>query len=30
MHGYGAERLLSRLADILVPNWMMGKPAALT
>ena len=27
-HGYGAESSLSRLADILVPNWMIGKPAA--
>ena len=26
-HGYGAESLLSRPADILVPNWMIGKPA---
>ena len=27
-HRYGAESLLSRPADILVPNWMIGKPAA--
>ena len=27
-HGYGAESSLSRPADILVPNWMIGKPAA--
>ena len=27
-HGYGADSLLSRPADILVPNWMIGKPAA--
>ena len=27
-HGYWAESLLSRPADILVPNWMIGKPAA--
>ena len=27
-HGYGAECSLSRPADILVPNWMIGKPAA--
>ncbi|KAL5473662.1 hypothetical protein EMCRGX_G028172 [Ephydatia muelleri] len=27
-HGYGAEKSLSRPADILVPNWMIGKPAA--
>ena len=27
-HGYGAESLLRRPADILVPNWMIGKPAA--
>ena len=28
LRGYGAESLLSRPADILVPNWMIGKPAA--
>ena len=27
-HGCGADRSLSRPADILVPNWMIGKPAA--
>ena len=27
-HGYGAESSFSRPADILVPNWMIGKPAA--
>eukprot|EP00731_Ephydatia_muelleri_P007139 Em0003g1387a len=26
--GYGAESSLSRPTDILVPNWMIGKPAA--
>ena len=25
-HGWGADRSLSRPADILVPNWMIGKP----
>ena len=28
VHGCGADRSLSRPADILVPNWMIGKPAA--
>ena len=27
-HGCGADRSLSQPADILVPNWMIGKPAA--
>ena len=27
-HGSGADSSLSRLADILVPNWTIGKPAA--
>ena len=27
-HGYGAESLLSRPVDILVANWMIGKPVA--
>ena len=27
-NGCGADRSLSRPADILVPNWMIGKPAA--
>ena len=27
-HGYGGESSLSRPADILVPNWMIRKPAA--
>ena len=26
-HVYGAESSLSRPADFLVPNWMIGKPA---
>ena len=29
-HGSGADSPNSRPADILVPNWMIGKPAALT
>ena len=27
-HGYGTDSSLSRPVDILVPNWMIGKPAA--
>ena len=27
-HGSGADSSLSRLADILVPNWMIRMPAA--
>ena len=27
-HGSGADSPHSRPADILVPNWMIGKPAA--
>ena len=27
-HGSGADSSLSKPADILVPNWMIGKPSA--
>ena len=26
-HGYGADSSVSRLVDIIVPNWTIGKPA---